>query len=116
MDIEPGKYASETKRWYLNCDTGTSVLVGIQEPGQWTCPIVGFEDHEATEEQIVDLETKGKMIIGDIYGLWKIERVEWNRIMNATVDYDEWGNAHGTHIVFLTTDAMHVVRLHLAFE
>lgn len=30
LDLNPGKHASETGQWYLSCDDGDSVLVGMQ--------------------------------------------------------------------------------------
>ena len=116
IDTKPGKYSSATGQWYLSCDTGKSVLVGIQEPKQWTCPIVGLQRYEITVDQLLALESRSIIAVGDTGGLAirVVSTHDWNRIMNDDLE-EEWFMNTATQC-FITTDTEEVVRLHMAFE
>lgn len=45
LDTKPGSYASEKENFYFSCNTENSVLVGIMEKGNFTCPVLGIETY-----------------------------------------------------------------------
>jgi hypothetical protein len=75
-DPEPGKHASQTKKWYMSCDSGESVLVGMQEPNEWICPVLGLERYNISLADLVKLENASKITCGaaeSAGSLWRCE-------------------------------------------
>lgn len=124
IDENPGRHASETGHWYMACDTGDSVLVGVQDLGEWTCPVLGVARiANVPLDAAIELSTRSEMIQGDVYAIYTVPIADWNEILpEHEVDLEEWGNRIPL-VVWLSTDiggtdpdVVDVIRLHLSFE
>lgn len=125
VDISPGKYTSEKGEWYLSCDSGDHVLLGIQKPKEWTCPVMALTKVPLTSEQVGELEGESEIIYGpdDAGGFRRCTAEHWEKVTGEKLEKDPeidgpnfLFNVNMTHVLYLTTDADYVVKFDLAFE
>jgi hypothetical protein len=121
VDTKPGRYHSETKKWYFSCDEETAVLVGMMEPKKWTCPVLGLVKHNVTWAVLGQLFSHSESV--DL-GSWSdcnmhiVPAYLWNQLLHQTVEEEK--------VAFIETDSgeededgqyhFTIIRLHMAME
>lgn len=121
IEFHPGKYASQTGKWYFSCDAGDSVLVGIMKPGKWTCPVLGLEKHMlpwSLWQQICDKSLRIRAGSWSECSMFLADAELWNKLTGQEVDQpkvllvetDHAADDENGETVFC------VLRLHMEFE
>jgi len=118
VDYTPGRWASETGEWYLSCDTGGSVLLGMKDDKS-TCPVIGVQKHDIPLQAAKELlEAKVFQVrIGwqdqlmyavparraaEILG-WLYDE-DFDADQNVLVVETDWGDAEKNTVRILTID------------